>query len=176
MALNATIYKLTINLSDFNQSHFNTIPLTLALHPSENNSRMLARVLAFCFHAHEALEFTKGLSTPECPDIWQKNLHGDITKWLEVGEPSFEKIKKACRRAEEVWVYSFNTKSDIWWQQNGKHYSVLPAKVVQFDAKPLQEFSEGITRTMELTVSIVDNEITLTAPHMSSSLYFHVLQ
>jgi uncharacterized protein YaeQ len=69
MALKPTIYKFTISLSDLNQDYFDTLQLTVALHPSETIERMMARVFAFCLHAHsnqdDLLRFTKGLSAVE---------------------------------------------------------------------------------------------------------------
>jgi Uncharacterized protein conserved in bacteria len=101
MALSATIYKFTISLSDLNRDYYSTLNLTVAQHPSENVERMMARVLGFCLHAGEGLEFTKGLSTPEAPDIWLKTLDGQIAQWIVVGEPNPDSIKKPQGRQAE---------------------------------------------------------------------------
>jgi Uncharacterized protein conserved in bacteria len=94
MALNATIIKFSISLSDLNRNHYDTLTLTVAQHPSETAERMMARVMAYCIHAEEFLAFTKGLSTPETPDIWAKTLDGQTGLWIEVGEPNPDKLKK----------------------------------------------------------------------------------
>jgi len=42
-----------------------------------------------------------------------------------VGEPSFDRIKKAGRLSFAVRVYSFNLKSDSWWEKEGEKFQGL---------------------------------------------------
>ena len=108
MALKPTIYKFGITLANIDENHYDTLNLTIARHPSESNERMMARVLAFCMNAQEGLSFTKGLSAVEEPDIWARTLDGRIALWIDMGEPTADRIKKAARLCPEVKVYSFN--------------------------------------------------------------------
>jgi len=71
---------------------------------------MMARIIAFCINASPELEFTKGLSSIEEPDLWQKSLDDQILEWIDVGEPDPERVKKATRLSKSVSVFSFNTK------------------------------------------------------------------
>ncbi|MBV1889621.1 MAG: YaeQ family protein, partial [Gammaproteobacteria bacterium] len=109
MALKPTIYKARISLSDLNREIYDTLNLTIALHPSETMERMMARVLAFCINSEELLSFTKGLSEADQPDIWARSLDDRITLWIDLGEPLPERIKKAKHQSEAVKVYSFNS-------------------------------------------------------------------
>lgn len=123
MALKPTIYKFRINLTDMNRDYFDTISITTALHPSEKLERLAARLLAFCLHAQPDLAFTKGLSSTEEPDIWKKEYDDSISVWIDVGEPEAERIKKASRQAKQVAVYSFNSKSAVWWEKNKENFN-----------------------------------------------------
>ena len=58
MALKPTIYKIQVELADSDRNHFDSLALTLALHPSETLERMAARLLAYCLNAGRGLEFT----------------------------------------------------------------------------------------------------------------------
>ncbi len=156
MALKPTIYKCNLNLSDIDNGHYDSLSLTLALHPSETLERMAARLLAYCFSADTRLGFTKGLSASEEPDIWAHSLDGQMTRWIDVGEPSPDRIKKASRLCPLVEVYSFNTKSDTWWQQNSVKFSEIPANFHQFSSQSIKQFSALIKRTMDLSVTISD--------------------
>src|SRR5690554_7622470 len=118
MALKPTIYKFNINITDFNREFYDTANLTVALHPSETLERMMARVMAYCLNAQENMSFTKGLSSIEEPDIWAKTLDDQTKLWIDVGEPAPERIKKSSRLAAQVKVYSFNSKSNTWWEQS----------------------------------------------------------
>jgi len=115
VALKPTIYKIKISLSDIDENHYDNLNLTIAQHPSESLERMMARVLAFCMNARENVSFTKGLSAVEEPDIWTRTLDDRLSLWIDIGEPAFDRIKKATRLSPGVKVYSFNLKSNSWW-------------------------------------------------------------
>ncbi len=159
MALKPTIYKFGITLANIDENLYDTLNLTIARHPSESNERMMARVLAFCMNAREGLSFTKGLSAVEEPDIWARTLDGRTALWIDMGEPTADRIKKAVRLCPEVKVYSFNFKSQGWWTKNQNAFNELKASVFRFQWNDIQELAEMVTRTMDLSVTISDNMI-----------------
>lgn len=154
VALKPTIYKLKITLADIEQDHYDTLNLTMAQHPSETLERMMARVLAFCMNARDPLSFTKGLSAAEEPDIWARTLEGQLSLWIDMGEPAVDRIKKATRLSPRVKVYSFNLKSDTWWTQGQAKFNELPVSVVQFQWAGIQALAKLVKRTMDLSVTL----------------------
>ena len=154
MAIKPTIYKFRISLSDINRNYYDTLNLTIAQHPSETVERMMVRVLAYCINAQESLEFTKGLSAIEEPDIWVKTLDDQISLWIDVGEPAFERVKKATRLAKEVKLYSFNSKSDVWWDQGQSKLQQLAISVYRLKWEEVQSLAALVARTMDLSVTI----------------------
>lgn len=163
MAIKPTIYKFKITLADIERDHYNDLNLTVALHPSETPERMMARVLAFCMNDRENLAFTKGLSAVEEPDIWEKTLDDRLSLWIDVGEPSFDRMKKSSRLCPNVKVYSFNFKSDDWWSKQGEKVSELAVSAFQFHWKGIQEMAELIKRTMECSITVSDGVIYVSA-------------
>jgi uncharacterized protein YaeQ len=163
VALKPTIYKLKITLADVDRNYYDALNLTVAQHPSETLERMMARVLAFCINAQEYLSFTKGLSAVEEPDIWARTLDGRISLWIDVGEPTLDRIKKATRLAPAVKVYTFNSKSDAWWTQGQAKLSELTASVYQFPWGSMQALAALVKRTMELSVTITDDTAYVSA-------------
>ncbi len=157
MALKPTIYKLRITLSDIDRNYYDTLNLTLAQHPSETLERMMARVLSYCINAQEYLVFTKGLCAAKEPDIWARTLDDQISLWIEVGEPAVDKIRKATRISKTVKVYSFNSKSDIWWDQGRSKFNELTASVYQFHWESIQALAAMVKRTMDLSVTITED-------------------
>ena len=157
MALKPTIFKMNINVSNLDNDVYETINLTLAQHPSETMERMVTRVLAFVLNNQEFLTFTKGLSEVDDPDMWAKNYSDEFLLWVDVGEPAFDRIKKACRQAKNVKVYTFNTKSNVWWKQSQKEFNTISAEVYQFDFEQIQAFAALVERTMEFSITITDN-------------------
>jgi len=154
VALKPTIYKFRISLSDMNRDVYDTLNLTVAMHPSENLERMMTRLLAYCLNAQEFLDFTKGLSAIEEPDIWLKTLDDQLMLWIDIGEPAVDRIKKATRIARAVKVYSFNSKSDVWWTQSQAKLKDLNVSVMAFDNAEIQTLAGLVARTMEMSVTI----------------------
>ncbi|MGB0495717.1 MAG: YaeQ family protein [Kangiellaceae bacterium] len=162
MAIKPTIYKFNISLSDINREIYNTLNLTLAQHPSETAERMTTRLLAFCINYEEKLTFTKGLSEVEEPDIWCVEYNDDISLWIDVGEPDVERIKKASRKSNNVKVYSFNSKSDVWWQQSQDQFKILNASFYRFDWDSIKTLSSLLDRTMNLSVMLTGDSAYVT--------------
>lgn len=176
MALNATIYKFALSISDLNRDYYDSMQLTVAQHPSENAERMMVRVLAYCLEACEGLAFTKGLSTPETPDIWAKSLDDQINLWVEVGEPAADKLKKATRLAKKVKVYTFNSKSDVWWSQEQKKLDGLNVNVIQFPWEQVQAVTALLSRTITMSVTISGDSIFVNADNGDAEVHWVWLQ
>jgi len=157
VAIKPTIYKFRISLSDLNRDYYDTLNLTVAQHPSENMERMMVRVLAYCINAQEYLTFSKGLSKVEEPDIWAKTLDQQISLWIDVGEPDVDRVKKSCHQAHAVKVYSFNTKSDVWWDQGANKFNQLDASFYRFDWSDILSLTKLVERTMDFSVTITEN-------------------
>jgi len=157
MALKPTIYKLKIALSDLDREVYEAFNLTLARHPSETLERMMVRVMAFCFNAQERLVFCKGISDTEEPDLWVHDLEGNLELWVDVGEPAFDRIKKATRVAPAVKVYCFNNKASTWWELNRSDLARLSASIFQFQWDEIQALANKVERTMDISITITEN-------------------
>lgn len=161
MAQNATIYKIELSVSDMDRHYYETHKLTAAKHPSETDERLMVRILAFALNAHEHLEMTKGLSTDDEPDIWQKSLSGEIDLWVALGLPSEKVMRKSCRKAAKVIVYPYGGRvAEIWWDK-------VKSGTTRFDNLQVINFSEADTsalaklanRAIKLQVNIQDGEV-----------------
>ena len=163
MALKPVIYKSRIALSDLDRDYYDSLALTIARHPSETLERMMARVLAYCLNAQEHLAFTRGLCAVDEPDIWVRALDGQIALWIDVGEPSVERIKKATRLSPLVRIYSFNSKSAVWWEQCQARFNQLAASVFRFQWEGVQEMAALVQRTMDVSVTITGDSAYVAA-------------
>ena len=119
MALKSTVHKFDLNVADLDRQVYGDFPLTLARHPSETEARMMLRLLAFALNASEDLEFGRGISTNDEPDLWRKSLTGEVELWIELGTPDPERLRKACGRSVEVKLYSYGDRaSPVWWKKH----------------------------------------------------------
>ena len=117
MALKSTIFKVDLAVSDMDRNLYENYSLTIARHPSENDIRMMVRLLAFMRYADKALAFGKGMSSDEEPDLWIKDLTGAIDLWIVVGQPDERWLRKASGRAGRVVVFSYGDRvAEVWWE------------------------------------------------------------
>ena len=176
MAIKPTIYKFSIILSDLNRNYYDTLNLTVAQHPSESLERMMARVLALCINAEDGIAFTRGLSDPDLPDIWLRSLDDQISLWIDVGEPAAERIKKAVRVCERLMIYSFNSKSAVWWQQSQAKFARLPVAVYQFDNAGIVTLASLVERGLQCSITITGNSAFVAADAGQCDVEWSVLQ
>lgn len=176
MALKPTIYKCEIALSDINRAYYGMLNLTIAQHPSETVERMVARMIAFCINASNDLQFGAGLSADKEPDILEYTLDNQMLLWIDVGEPSYERIKKASHRAKTVKVYSFNAKSQEWWRQTRNQYNQLSVAVFQFPWQQIQSLAALMQRTMKLSVTVIDDTALIVTDTCQQEIRWNVLQ
>lgn len=172
MAIKATVFKAELQISDLDRGYYHTHDVTIARHPSENNQRMMVRLLSFILFANPELTFCKGLSEDNEPDLWQHNLSGECECWIELGTPDEKRLRRACGRAKQVIIVNYSAgSSDIWWQQNQsklaryEHLAVI--KLPKEQIEPLADWAE---RTMQLQATIQDGEIWLTTAQASAQI------
>lgn len=160
MAINATINKITLNIADMDRHYYQSHELTAAQHPSETDLRFMMRIIAYALNANEELTFTKGLCVDDEPEVWQKSLIGDIELWIDFGQLDEKRIRKACGRADQVIVYTYNSqKSDIWWNQiHTKFVRYNNLRVMHIEAEGVENL---VKRNMVLQCNIQDGEMLL---------------
>ena len=167
MALKATIFKCDLSIADLDRNYFENHTLTLARHPSENDARLMVRLLAFMLFADEYLEFGKGLSTDEEPDLWLKDMTGAIKRWIYVGQLDERWLRKASGRSAQVAVICYGDRvADVWWEQNRATLEKLPnLTVYRLTSADLDALTALADRSMSLQCMIQDGEMLVTADH-----------
>ncbi|MBT3724351.1 MAG: YaeQ family protein [Gammaproteobacteria bacterium] len=160
MAISSTIIKVSINIADMDRNYYQSHDLTVAQHPSETDYRFMIRLIAFMLNASERLSFTRGLSSDEEPDVWEKTLTDEIDLWIDLGQPDEKRIRKACGRARQVKIYTYNErKAKVWWElQNQKLERFSNLNVFHINAPDIESM---INRSMQLNCNIQDGEIYL---------------
>jgi uncharacterized protein YaeQ len=176
MALKPTIFKIKVALTDLDREVYESLSLTIAQHPSETSERMMVRLLAYCLNYDEQLEFCKGLSDTEEPDLWARALTGELDLWIEAGEPGADRVKKVSRQAKKTIVYCFNTKSATWWQLESPKLAKLSATIIQFSWPEIQKLADLIERTMDISVTITGNSVYVAAARGEVELCLTTLQ
>ncbi len=171
MALKATIFKASLNIADMDRHHYADHLLTIARHPSETDERMMIRLLAFALNASDQLEFTKGLSTDDEPELWQKSLSNEIELWIELGLPEESRIRKACGRAQQVILYTYGGRAvPLWWEKNqAKLERFNNLTIINLPPEATSALAKLAQRSMSFQVTIQDGEVSFSnADEMAS--------
>ncbi len=163
MAPKATVIKAELQLSDMDRHVYGNYPLTLAQHPSETDERLMVRILAFALHADERLEFGRGLSNEEEPDLWRRDYTGEIAQWIDLGQPDESRVKKACGRARQVVIVNYGGRSaDLWWERVAPTLARLKnLTVIDVPSHTVQQLATLLQRGMRLNCMIQDGEMQL---------------
>ena len=163
MALNSTIYKVELQISDMDRHYYATHALTLARHPSETEERLMVRLLAFALYAEDRLEFGKGISDEDEPALWRKDYTDEIELWIELGQPDESRIRKACGRSRQVVVINYGGHvAELWWNKVGA--SLARNKnltVLDIPSHTVDELVALLQRGMRLQCLIQDGQMQL---------------
>lgn len=178
MALKATIYKTTLNVSDLDRHYYAEHGLTVARHPSETELRMMVRILAFALHADERLEFGKDLSSEDNePPLWRKDYSGLIEQWIEVGLPDEKLLRRASSRAAEVIVIAYGEHpAGIWWNKEGNDIRRLEnVRVWLLPDDQAQALTDMCGRGMQLQCTLEDGEAWFSNGEQSAQIKLQLL-
>ncbi len=176
MAQKSTIYKVDLSISDMDRHYYETHKLTVAKHPSETDERLMVRVLVFALNAREHLEMTKGLSTGDEPDIWQKSLSGEIELWVALGLPSEKVVRQSCGKADKVIVYSYGGRTaEMWWEKIKNSTTRFDnLQVMNFLEKDTRDLGKLANRSMKLQVNLQEGEVMVSVD--DSIVYVNLIE
>lgn len=159
MALSSSIHKVNIFISNMDTNFYQEFDLTMAMHPSENEARMMYRLLAFIQSAHDDLKFTQGLANVEEPELWQMSLTGEILHWIELGLPDEKRIKQAAGKSRKVSIFTYHKNKALEWlpKIQEKFSTNEKINIYNFDVKENGPIDKLVEKTMRLTCTIEDN-------------------
>jgi uncharacterized protein YaeQ len=171
MALKSTIYKVSLQIADIDHGYYADHALTLARHPSETDERMMMRLVALAFNAHQlqtvcggdgTLAFGAGLSDPDEPDVWLRDYTGLTRLWIEVGQPEDKPLLKACGKADQVMLYCFSHSAEIWWRgMESKLSRPRYLSVFRVPSEVSQSLGALAQRSMQLQATIQEGVLML---------------
>lgn len=158
MALKSTVHKVLLNITDMDRDYYADHNLTVACHPSETEERLMVRLLAFALFAHEDMQFTRGLSSEDEPDLWQKDLTGAIEHWIELGMPDESRIRKGCNRARRMTVVTYGDRApQVWWDKIRSSVARFDnLRVINLSGETTQALGTRVERSMQLQITIQD--------------------
>jgi uncharacterized protein YaeQ len=162
MALGATIHAFDIELSDVDRGVYTTLNLRVAQHPSEAPDFLVTRVLAYCLEYAEGIGFSAGLSNPDEPAVFVRDLTGALQVWVDIGLPEPDRLHRASKAAPRVAVYTHRDPSQ-WLTRlaEAKIHRADKLDVVAFDRAWIACIVARLDRRMQMSLARSESEIYL---------------
>lgn len=163
MALTALVYSFDVHLSLVDRGVYDSISFKAAQHPSESNEYLVTRVLAYCLEYREGIAFSRGLAEPDEPAVTVKDLTGTITSWIEIGNPTADRLHRASKGAPRVAIYTHRDPTTFLKQLGDQRIHKKEAiELYAIDRALIDALAERLDRRMSLTLLEQEGHLFLT--------------
>ncbi|TWI58751.1 uncharacterized protein YaeQ [Pseudomonas duriflava] len=162
MALQATPYKVELNLTDLDRSVYENLRFTVARHPSETEERLAVRILGYALWYGEHLSFGRGLSDVDEPALWEKSLDDRVLHWIEVGQPDADRLVWCSRRTERVSLLAYGNMR-VWQGKVVDAVKMLKnLNIAAVPAEVLSVLATDLPRSISWSVMISEGTVFVT--------------
>lgn len=147
MAHPSTLYRFRIDLTDIDRGVYGRLDFRVPMHPSESETYLMTRVLAYALNSADDLQFSKeGLGAPEDPTISILNPDGAYDLWIEIGNPSSKKLHKATKSSLKLKIYTYKNPEMLIQELHA-------AKIYQPERLELYSFSDELLNSLAATLT-----------------------
>lgn len=173
------MYRFPLQLSHVDRGVYRALDLRLARHPSESERYLLARLIAYVVlvddNADVRLEFSKGgLSSPDEPALSMHTLDGRLLCWVEIGNPSADRLHKVAKASPRVVVVTHHDPALLRKEISGKKiHRVEDIELYALDPAFLDAVAAHIGDrgcALELTVSEGELYVTVGSDSLQTPL------
>jgi len=161
VALGATIYNFTVQLSNTDRGVYEALALKVARHPSEAEDYLLTRVLAYCLEYTEGIAFSRGLSDADEPAIAVRDLTGVLQSWIDIGTPDAARLHKASKAAPRVAVYTHKGPVLLRQLAGERIHRTEALELYAFDRELLTGLVTRLDRRMAFDLQVTDRHLFL---------------
>ncbi|MBX3014948.1 MAG: YaeQ family protein [Caldilineaceae bacterium] len=170
MALNATIYTLTVELADIDRGVYETLDLRMARQPSESAEYMFMRLVAYCLEYAEGIAFTQGVAAGDEPAVYIRDLTGQPRAWIEVGLPDADRLHRGSKIAGRAAVYTHRDVEQLLAQYAGKKiHGAAEIPIYSLHRRFVEEAAALIDRRSKLALSVTDRHLYVTIGNQTLS-------
>ena len=160
MALSSSIFTFEIDLADADRGVYEHLDLRVARHPSESDTFLVARVLAYCLELTDGIAFSRGLSDADDPPIAVRDLTGALQTWIDVGTPSIERLHRASKASRRVVVYIHKDHGQWLASLEGaKIHRAAELDLRAIDRGLIRDLADALERRMSFALSVAEGEL-----------------
>lgn len=165
------LYRFEIELSNIDDGIYEKLDFRISQHPSETETYLVTRVLAYILSYQENLEFTpQGLGDPDAPAIRSIAANGAFDLWVEIGNPSAKRLHKASKSADKVIVYTYkNVEVLLTEMRTNEIHRVNDIDIYAFDSEFLTELEHKLQKNNRWSFMLQQGQIDVTISDISIS-------
>lgn len=178
MALTSTVYIFALQIADMDRGVYADLELRVARHPSETAEYLLARVLAYSLEYQDGITLTEGIAAGDEPAVLVRDLTGQITAWIEVGNPDAERLHRGIKKAGRASVYTHRDPRPYLEQLAGKKiHKAAEIPVYALDRELIAAAVTKLEKRNSLSVSVTERQLYLemNGHALSGSITTHAL-
>lgn len=140
---------------------YEALALQVARHPSESDTYLVARVLAYALEFTEGIDFSRGgVSDPDEPAILVRDMTGAIRAWIEVGMPDAARLHKAAKSSPRVAVYTHKDPVQLVGRLSGERIHRADAlELYAIDRDLVADLVARLDRRMGFALSVTEREL-----------------
>jgi uncharacterized protein YaeQ len=160
MALTATVYNVDVQLADTDRGVYEALAFKVAQQPSESDEHMMARVLAYCLEYTEGIGFSQGISEPDEPALFVRDLTGALRTWIDIGSPDAARLHKASKSAPRVVVYTHKDPAQLLRALDGERIHRAEAlELYALDRPLIAELLEHRDRRTKFDLTVTEGHV-----------------
>ena len=163
MARSATLLRFNIDISDVDANVYESVALRVAQHPSESDVYCICRVIAYCLHIGDGIDWSKaGLCDGDEPALKAESLTGEMKLWIDIGSPSADRLHKASKRVPRVVVYTHKRPELLLAKlSNQSIHRADELELYSLDPGMIDGLAQQLERTNNWSVFRQDNELLI---------------
>ncbi|HEX4934469.1 MAG TPA: YaeQ family protein, partial [Gemmatimonadaceae bacterium] len=152
-----------IDLADADRGVYEHLDLRVARHPSESDTFLVARVLAYCLEHTDGIAFSEGVSADDEPAVLVRDLTGALQAWIEVGAPDAARLHKASKAAPRVAIYTHKEPRLVLRAYAGERIHRAESIVLHaIDKELLEALVARLDRRVTFELSVTDRQLYVT--------------
>jgi uncharacterized protein YaeQ len=174
MAAGATMHSFEVQLADMDRGVYEEFQLRAARHPSETDSYLVTRLLAYLLEYEEGIAFSAGISATDEPAVLVRDLSGKLLAWIEVGAPDAARLHLGSKAAERTVIYTHRDPAKVAAPWAGaKIHRADDILLHSFDPGFIDAVVEVLERRNAVTLTVTERQLYLevNGAHFSSAVH-----
>ena len=177
-------YRFNIDLAHQTHSIYEQVQVRTPLHPQENLTELLLRIIVFCHAYRTGLQLSAGQFEAQLPTAWRESVTSGLDHWIMLGNPDRKLFDRLAREVPgrvnqcEYRIYFSKDEQRLAFCKNMRGSRVNWVQSVRFfqiETLALEDLAAATKSSSRWGVTVVDENLWLTAAELEIELMIREL-